>query len=153
MSNKTRKAKEIPGLVYIILPLAIIAGVMFLLKEKDPDINFCRKVFNGLVSNSYPAERFIDWKNLKVIDVDVGANYSGLPNEKQRTEYRKSFFAGFSLGFKQLKGSREAFTNWRIHKKDSDKVVVAADYPLYNKTILFGISKSPKPLLISIQWE
>ncbi len=147
------KVKERSDLLYIILPVAIIAAVMFLLKEKDPDINFCRKVFNGLVSNSSPAERFIDWKNLKAMDVDVGVRYSGLPDEKQRSDYKKSLFAGFSFGFKQGGGSPRAFTNWRIYAKDIDKVVVAADYPRYNKTILFGISKSAKPLLISMQWE
>lgn len=148
-----KKTKEKSDLIYIIIPIAIIAAVMFLLKEKDPDINFCRKVFNGLVNNSYPQERFIDWRNLKAMDIDVGAKYSALPDEKERTDYKKSFFAGFSFGFKQGGGGSRAFTNWRIYKKDIDKVVVAADYPRYNKTILFGISKSAKPLLISMQWE
>ena len=142
-----------PVLEYIILIVVLIAAGVLFLQIKNQEINLCRYIFNGLTNRVYAAEKFIDWENLKALDVDVGAFYTRLADEKDKGGYRKEFIRNFSVGFAKAGGRLNLFTNWRIWYRDSNKVIVAADYSGYNKTILFTLSKFGKIKLTSIQWR
>lgn len=146
------KERDKPILEYALLILVLIAGIVFLVRLKNQEIYLCQKVFTGLVKGSHRIEKVIDWQELKALDVDVGVTYSQLPNEKERSGYKKAFIANFSKGFKQAGGRLNLFTHWRIYERDAEKTVVAADYLGHNKTILFSVSKGRKKL-IAIQWS
>lgn len=160
--------KDIPILEYTLLIAIVMGALVFFIRLKTEDTDFCRKVFNGLVKGSYGVQKFIDWEKLKAMKVDVGATYIQFTIEKQRSDYKKAFIKYLSLGFRQAGGKLNLFTNWRIYPvrkespdrielsngvydKYSDKTVVAADYR--GKIILFTISKYGKRKLIAIQWK
>jgi len=143
--------KDTPILEYAVLIAVVMGALVFFIRMKTADIDFCHKVFNGLVKGSYGVQKFIDWEKLKAMKVDVGATYIQFTTEEQRSDYKKAFIKYLSLGFRQAGGKFNLFTNWRIRDKYSNKTVVAADYR--GKIILFTISKYGKRKLIAIQWK
>lgn len=145
--------KENLILEWAVLAVVVISALVFLLHLKNQEINLCRRLFNGLVKGSYGVVRLIDWDNLKALDVDVAATYAQLPNEAEKTNYKKAFIKGFSAGFRQIRGRLKEFARWRIYDRDSEKTVVAADYLGQNKTLLFTFLRYGRPKLIAIQWE
>lgn len=140
-------------LEYAFLIVIIIVALVFFLQMKNQDIRLCQHIFQGLIKAGYSVQKFIDWENFKALDVDVGVTYSKLANEEERSSYKKAFIKNFSQGFKQVKGESGAFTHWRIDTKDAEKVVVACDYSVRHKTLLFGLSKIGKTKLTSLQWR
>lgn len=136
-------------LEYTLLFGVVIAAFMLFLHMHNQEVNLCRFVFSGLVKGSYGVQRFIDWENLQVLDVDVGATYTKLPTEKEKLNYKKSFIKNFSVGFKQGGGRLKSLTHWRIYDRDREKTVVAADYR--DKIVLFTVSKYGRRL-ITLQW-
>ena len=145
--------KDKPILEYIVLFALIIAPLVFFAYFKNQEVNFSRRAFTGLVQGGVSAQRMIDWPNFKALEADIGKSYLQLPDDKQRALYRKNFIKNFSLGFKQSEAKPDAFTNWRIYDSDSEKVVVAADYPQKKKTLLFTLSKLSGKRLVSMQWK
>ena len=143
--------KPILEYVTLVIIILVVIGVFFQIKNQE--INFCRKVFTELAKGAPRAEKFIAWENLKAVGADIGAAYRNLPDEKERAHYREAFIKNFALGFRQNRGKVSAFKHWRLYSREGEKVVVAADYLGYNKTILFGLSKRGKSKLISLQWK
>ncbi|MFH0762492.1 MAG: hypothetical protein V1925_01210 [Candidatus Omnitrophota bacterium] len=136
-----------------IILAVIVTGLMLFFHIKNREVNLCRYLFNGLVSGNYGAARFIDWDNLKALDLDVAEVYDRLPSEKEQANYKRAFINGFAVGFSRVKARAKAFNNWRIYTKDSEETVVAADYKGQNKTLLFTLSRYGEPRLKAIQWE
>ncbi len=138
----------------VSITIILIVSIGLFLYIKNQDINFCRRVFVGLVEGNHSVHKLIDWANFKAVGVDVGQAYLALPGDKERTGYQKAFIERFSLGFRQAKGTFKSFINWRLYDNRGETVVVAADYKAQdNKTILFTISKDGRKQLAGIQWE
>lgn len=145
---------KIGGLGYIFIAIAIIAGLIFFLSQIfKSDVSLVKEIFAGLVEARQPVRKLIDWEHLNALEVNVGEVYLKVRSQKEKLDFQKVFINNFSEGFKRMGGRLDAFTNWRLYDKDNEKVVVAADYPHYNKTILFTISKYGLSRLIGIQWE
>ncbi len=140
-------------LKFTILALAVVIAVALFLQIINRDISRCRYIFAGLTKGSYAVEKLIDWENLKALKIDVGAVYRHIPNQKEKTGYKQAFIQNFSVGFKRAGGKANLFTHWRAHQRDREKIIVAADYSGYNKTILFTLSKLSAGKLVSIQWK
>jgi len=145
--------KETPILELIAFILVVVVSLWGFLQIKNKEVNFCRGVFSGLISGKTSVVKFISWEKLKAMDTDVGAAYIALPNEKAKLAYRDSFITGFADGFRRAKSSLRLFKHWRIYEKDDSKIIIAADYPKSQKTILFTLTKSVKPKLIGIRWR
>jgi hypothetical protein len=153
MTELNKEKKEIPILEYTILAAVVIACLLFIYQIKTQDINLARSVLNGLASGRYGVEKYIDWENLKGLDIDVGANYSKFPTLVEKVGYKRAFIQNFAIGFKQVKGSFKSFTHWRVYSKDNRQIIVAADYAGHNKTLLFAISGKGKKRVTAIQWK
>jgi len=136
-----------------LLVLAIALVVIFALEFQQREARFCRTILNGLVAGSVEIEKFIDWEQLVAVGVDVGKTYRNKPNPETKLNYVRDFIRGFSVGFRSVKSDVNKFTNWRVLQRKGTKVVVAADYLLYNKTILFTLSKLRKTKLIALEWN
>lgn len=139
-------------LEYAIVGVIILTVVLVFWQVKNKDINFCRKVFYGMMRGDSKVENYVDWENFQAVGVDVGAAYRQLPDEKEKLAYRASFFKGFPAGFRKFSGKPEAFVNWRDYGVKDGKKIVAVDY-IYGKTLLFSISRLKGVKLYSIQWE
>lgn len=150
--NKTEKYNP-AVLEYVALFVIIIVLIAGFFQLKNQEINFCRNIFKGLMGGRVGVQKFIDWEHLKALDTDVGADYTRLPDDKERLNYKKAFIMLFARGFHQGGGNLRSFTNWRIYNKDNSSVTVAADYLKHNKTILFTLAKSGKKKLVSLQWR
>jgi hypothetical protein len=140
-------------LEYALLILVIALVLVFALEFRQREAGFCRLILNGLVNGSVETEEFIDWEKLVAIGVDVGKAYRNIADPVTKLGYRREFIRSFAVGFKSVKGDVKKFTNWRVLERKRTKVVVAADYLLYNKTILFTLSKLRKTKLIGLEWK
>lgn len=153
MTELKKEKTQPPILEYGILAAVVIASLLFIYQIKTQDINLARSVLTGLAGGRYGVEKYIDWENLKGLEVNVGATYNKFPNQIEKVGYKRSFIQNFAVGFKQAKGDLRAFTNWRVYSKNSSEVVVAADYQGRNKTLLFAIPAAGKKKITSIQWK
>ena len=140
-------------LEYTIISISVAALLLLAWEFTHRDARFCRSVLDGLVKGSIKVEKLIDWERLEATGIDVGANYRRLPTLPDKETYRRLFIRNFAVGFQQGKGDLKKFTNWRVLQRKPTKVVVGADYLLYNKTILFTLSKSPRTKLIALEWK
>lgn len=135
----------------IIIIAIVIAPLLFIYNFTNKEVNFCRSVFNGLIKGSYFVHRHIDWRNFKALDVDIGKAFLQLPNEYERTNYKKAFIKSFSIGFQNTGAKFSSFSNWRIFSRDKASLIIAAENRLKGKTLLFVISKSAKQRLLGLQ--
>ena len=140
-----------------IIVVALVVGLFFYINIQNQDINFSQRVFAGLVKGRHLVQKLIDWGNLKAVGVNVGQTYSNLPNDKERADYRQAFINSFSSGFRQAGGNFKSFVNWRLYNnpdcaRDTNNIIVAADYKGKDKTILFTLSQDGRKRLTAIQW-
>ena len=140
-------------LEYTLVIVSVVAVLLLAWDFTTRDARLCRQVLEGLVRGSPRAERLIDWENFVALGFDVGVFYRRIPEELQRSKYRRDFIRNFATGFHYVKGDFKKFTNWRVLKKKGTKVIVGADYLLYNKTILFTLSKLGRTKLTAIDWN
>jgi hypothetical protein len=74
----------------------ISPGVGEILARADREVDFARKVFNGLVEGRESAQNLIAWEQFIVMDQNVGEAYLKMPVERERYFFRKSFIINFS---------------------------------------------------------
>lgn len=142
-----------PVMGTIVLLLLAAAAAVFIMRISQSEVGFCREVLKGLAEGKPSVKGRIAWERLRALDVDVGATYQALPNEVERSKYRQAFVLSFSQGFRRQGGSVKAFQRWRVHERRGTQVVVAADYPAKQKTLLMGIPASGPRKLETIQWQ
>ena len=140
-------------LEYSVIIMAVVAVLFFAWEFTNRDVRFCRLALDGLAKGSVKAEKFIDWEKLIATRLDVGATYRRIAKPEDKNIYRRLFIRNFAVGFQNVKGNVKKFTNWRVLERKGTKVVVGADYLLYNKTILFTLSKLPKTKITVIEWK
>lgn len=140
-------------IAYLVLGIVVVMGLIFWGVGQDNEISFCRRALSGLIKGDVSVEKSLEWPAFKAIGNDIGAEYSKLPNENERVYFRKAFILNLALAFKNAGGRFNAFTNWRLADKDSQKTIVAVD-GLGNKTLLFTVVKiSGKRKLVALQWK
>jgi hypothetical protein len=94
------------------------------------DIEFAKKVFQLLGDGDETAKSMIDWENLKMMGIDVGAMYRKTSGEAARDKETSEFIRGYSSSFKKSGGSVDNLSNWREQSRDATNTVVAADVPM-----------------------
>ena len=77
-------------LIFIIGIISIIN--LFGCAKMETDLQFSKRVFEGLCNGNQWVQKSIDWEHLKAMGVDVGRAYSGIIAEGDRRDYRKMFF-------------------------------------------------------------
>ena len=133
--------------------LTVVAAGAGLWRSRVSDIDRCQGVFQRLVAGSFSAQSRIHREHLTALDVDVGATYRGLPNERERRGYREAFIANFSKGFERTEARAGQFVRWRVAQRTPEAVTVAADYPAKKMTLLLIVPAHGKKRLQGIQWK
>ena len=134
----------------LVLAGLVTAGARLIRTE----VGFCRDAFAGLAHGRLSAERQVDWEHLQAMGVDVGETYRRLPNAQEQRQYRQSFIGQFAGGLARSGAAATAFTGWRRAGARDGEVLVAADYAVNQKTLLFGVSGSWfHRRITSMQWQ
>lgn len=144
---------QTPVVGLLVLVLLAAAAAMGVMRMSKTDVEFCRKVLNGLVEGRPSVQRWIDWEHLKALEVDVGATYTHLASDAERAQYRRAFVESFSKGFRQANGVLNAFRHWRVHERGDGRIVIAVEYEAKQKTLLLSLPASGKKKLEAIQWQ
>lgn len=144
--------KETPVLELTALILVISIVIWGFLQWKNQDAIHCRAILSGLISGKPEVAKFIDWDKLKAMSVNIGEHYLAIPTEKEKALYRQENIKAFSEAWGRLEGKLSEFKHWRVYSRDGANVVIAADYPKYNKAVLFTLTGA-KRKLVSIQWK
>ena len=142
------------GIGYVVMSLVTIGLVVFIVRMSHHEVEFCRRVFAGLVNGDSRVCRLVDWDRFKALETDVGAVYRQLPNDTEKSQYQRTFVEHFSKSFRDTGGQFKSFANWRREDTLDGQVVVAADYPSKHSTLLFRVPASWwKKRLFAIQWK
>lgn len=149
MTREQRRSAYPSAVISILVVLAIVVP----LRVMHRDVRFCRTVLRDLASGRQSVQSRIQWERLTAMGVNVGATYTALPNNQERTEYRRAFVKGFANGFAKTGARPEAFTNWRAQGREGGRRVVAAEYPAKHKTLLFRISSAWSQRLEAVRWQ
>jgi hypothetical protein len=105
------------------------------------DIEFAKEAFGLLVEGDQAVAGLIDWEHLKMLGIDVGSMYRGLPDKTgERDRFTTGFINGFSSSFKKSGGKMENTFNWREQSRDSSGTIVAADGP-GGKVLLITVAR------------
>ena len=136
----------------ILVGLMVFGAVIFAQRGKD-SVTFCQRVLKELIAGRSAVSANIDWNHLQAVGVNVGAQYTALPNDQERAKYRQTFVSGFAHGFAQAKGNIKDFTHWQIEGQNAHQITVAANYDLKHKVLLMTIPASGKKMLESLQWQ
>ena len=138
----------------VILGLCLLAAGASMLWMRQDAVRAGQAALSDLVNGSPSAQARVDWAHLKAMGVDVGATYTRLPNDRERDRYREAFIEHCSRGFRQSSGAGvEVFVRWRRVAQKDGRIVVAADYPAKQKTLLVGLSGDWFKKVVSLQWE
>jgi hypothetical protein len=143
--------RKITLLLAVTGMIVLVVGFFWLTRE--PDIAFARRVFSGLINGDQAVKEMIDWASFQAMGVDVGNNYAGLPDARQKELYSRAFIANFSVAFSSYGVKFSSFTNWRVSKRGKMSATVAVNGST-NKALLFTVSnKYGKRKLVSLQSE
>lgn len=108
------------------------------------DVKLARQVVTDLARGRYAVRKLIDWPSFVAFEKDVGAEYKSLPNVEERRNYEMTFIDSFKKGFREQKGSMDAFTGWRMFsQKGPGLKIVAADLA-GGKIVFFVAVKSER---------
>ena len=138
---------------YLAVIILVVFAFIFFMSVRNPDVDFARKVFNGLAEGKDSVQGLIDWPRFKVMGQDVAEKYSKMVDDRERYFFRKSFIVNFSLSFQNAGGDFKNFLNWRTYSSDKLNAVVAADtVTAARNSVLFTISKKQgQQKLVSIE--
>jgi hypothetical protein len=103
------------------------------------DVDFAREVFQRMGDGDLDVAQLLDWENLTMAGVDVGAQYRNVSGDSGREIFQDSFLKGYSKSFKSAGGNTSALNNWREQSKDSTNTVVAGDLP-NGQTLLITVT-------------
>lgn len=138
-----------------LISLALLVGVLgtawVLLNRGEAAL--CRSVFTKLAQGKASVRSQIAWERLQALDIDVGATYSQLTTDKERRAYQEAFIQQYAQAFGAAGGSPAAFTGWRVQEQREGQVIVAADDPAKQKTLLMNVPASGPKRLEAIQWQ
>lgn len=138
---RIRDKLNLRSVEYIVVTSIVIILAVFFATRSRGDADYCRKIFYGLIAGRQSVQSLIDWENLKVLGLDIGATYNKLPDEKEKANYRAAFIKSFPEGFKRGRGNKEVFTNWKVYGINKDELSICAYDKKQKKTVLFGLAK------------
>jgi len=122
---------------------ALIIGVVSLISVGlygcgilQNDVSFARTVMSLLIKDRYVVRPMIDWPNLRMLDQNVGEEYSQFKSESERADYERAFISNFAKGFKAQKASLNDFCRWRVHDTSNPKLIVVAADSARNKDVI-----------------
>ncbi|MDD5019647.1 MAG: hypothetical protein PHH75_04625 [Candidatus Omnitrophica bacterium] len=111
---------------------------------RQDDVTLARQVVTDLTRGRYAVRKLIDWPNFVAFEKSIGEEYKSLPNNEEKQNYERAFIDSFKKGFREQKGSMNAFTGWRMFsQKDPNLNVVAADLA-GGKIVFFVAVKSER---------
>lgn len=122
------------SLILIVLCGLLLTGCNFKKKTTHTgapknDADFAKEAFQLLADGDEAVADMLDWEHLSLINIDAGALYSKISDEKAREEFRKSFIESYSSSFKRSGGSPAVLSNWHEQSRNGSETVVAADGP------------------------
>ena len=126
---------------YIIIISVLMIIPLVLINMGDSDVKFCRSVLNGLIQGRASVSKHIDWENLSIMNLDAGAAYKKLPNDKEKKDYQQAFIKNFSLAFKKLGANINMFVNWKVYGISNNKITVSALDRKHNVPLYLQINK------------
>ena len=103
------------------------------------DVDFAKEVFQMMGDGDVNVVDMLDWENLKMVGVDVGAQYKSVTSDSERETFQESFLRGYSNSFKSSGGNAAGMKNWREQSKDASNTVVAGDVP-NGQTLLITVT-------------
>ena len=163
------------NLKYLGLVLGLVVLAILVLRNPQQDaVRWTRQTFELLVSGRSSAQARIAWERLSAVGVDVGATYAKLPNAREQAGYRQAFLRELASGFRRSGARAESFVNWRIEEsaesaemkaqsaqnksaegaeRDARTMVVAADFPAKQKTLLMTLTVGKPRQVTGIGWK
>ena len=145
--------RSMSQLAYVGATLVGVVGLVLLLQPFHRDeVGFCRRMLGALTTGQWYVQSSIDWEQFQALGVDVGSAYRELPNEEERAKFRQAFIMQCAEGFRKEHGRLGDFINWRLQQR-GPVAMVAADYPLKQKTLLFQVSTIGEKRLQQLQWQ
>lgn len=136
----------------IIVGLLVLAGALVVVRVSRSDVDLCREVLVGLTEGRPAVRHRIDWERFNALDVNVGATYSQLANDVERSRYRQAFLENFAKGFHHVGGDVRGFVNWRVQERRPDQIVIAADYTPKHTMLLMAVGRSWPKKIGEIRW-
>ena len=142
------------NLKYLGLVLGLVVLAILVLRNPQQDaVRWTRQTFELLVSGRSSAQARIAWERLSAVGVDVGATYAKLPNAREQAGYRQAFLRELASGFRRSGARAESFVNWRIMEQSDEAIVVAADFPAKQKTLLMTLTVGKPRQVTGIGWK
>lgn len=108
-------------------------------ESDNADVRFAKTTFFSMV-NGTADETAIDWEILQSPTDDLGAIYKALPNDTEKTAFRKQFLSGFAGSTPNIKANPKGITHWRVQSENPAETIVAADMQK-GTILLLSISK------------
>jgi hypothetical protein len=127
---------------YVLIIAVTLIIAITLLGKIDDNIDFARSTFGGLIGGNVLIEKNIDWEKLQCLDLDVGSYYGQLPNQSEKTDYRRTFIKNFSSGFKKSGMNIRVFTDWKVYAINNERVIVSAFDKRHKNTLFFTFGKA-----------
>ena len=132
--------------------IGVVGLALFLQPFHGDEVGFCRRILGAFTTGKRYVQSSIDWEQFQVLGIDVGSAYRELPNEEERAKFREAFLVKCGEGFRKEHGRLNDFVNWRL-QQPGPVAVVAVDYPLKQKTLLFHVSTVGDKHLEAMQWQ
>ena len=104
-------------------------------------VDFAKTNFTALTKGDKSVQMAIDWDNFKSSGIHIGELYAKMPDETQKSAFRKSFIESFSKSFKDSGTRASDVSNWRVETETPTQTVVIRTAKS-GKTIAITVSKS-----------
>ena len=98
------------------------------------------------------AQCLLEWERLSAMGLDVGMAYRSFARAKDRQAYMQKFIRSFAKSFHEQGAKPDDFVRWRLVGETPVFLVVGADYPAKQRTLLFAVPKEGKRRLAAIEW-
>ena len=105
------------------------------------DTEFAKTNFTSLTEGETSVESAIDWDNFQSSGINVGEIYAKMPDETQKSAFRKSFIESFSKSFKGSGAKASDVSNWRVETESPAQSVILGT-ATSGKTIAITINKN-----------
>ena len=105
------------------------------------DVEFAKTKFTAFTEGDTTVETAIDWNKFQTSGIKVGEIYAKMPDEAQKSAFRKSFITSFSNSFKSSGAKASDVSNWRVEKETPAQTTVLGTAAT-GKTISLNVSKN-----------
>jgi len=119
--------------------------------EIPDEVLFAREALIFLSSGEPASEKYLDWENLKVLDMNIRPIYNSY-SEWEQYSFRKSFVETFATSFRRKGGNINALNNWRLDSENGGTSIVVADFesPYYLRVVVSTFGENLQVREISV---